>query len=156
MEIIDDSIDYISANNIRATSLGSAIGVLTFNVGSVANQIHNRHSLPVIPGTGTLLIGRDLQNDLGLLKDDGLIIRLDKEHRTILNSEREFDERISIPSKPILDQSISIASINDECGKSQPSNQSLIDFEKKVDDSGCKILLDDPTRRQALLTLLSE
>ncbi|KAL0239818.1 hypothetical protein GEMRC1_009926 [Eukaryota sp. GEM-RC1] len=87
MDLIDDSIDYLSANNIRATSLGSAIGTLTFNVGSLANNVHMKHSLPIIPGTGIFLIGRDLLNELGLLTDDGLVIQLDKEHRTILNAE---------------------------------------------------------------------
>ncbi|KAL0229518.1 hypothetical protein GEMRC1_014135 [Eukaryota sp. GEM-RC1] len=54
MTTTDSCIEYISANNIRATSLGSALGVLTFNVGSLANQIHIKHTLPVVPGTKIL------------------------------------------------------------------------------------------------------
>ncbi|KAL0229594.1 hypothetical protein GEMRC1_014211 [Eukaryota sp. GEM-RC1] len=160
MTTTDSCIEYISANNIRATSLGSAIGVLTFNVGSLANQIHVKHTLPVVPGTKILLIGRDLQEELGLLSDDGLVIRLDKEHRTILNAESEFDERMRSPS-------ISINRVQSKCSINQHSTHFPIDqygntqldinlFEETIDNSGCTIELDDPTRRTELLSLLSK
>ncbi|KAL0241755.1 hypothetical protein GEMRC1_006990 [Eukaryota sp. GEM-RC1] len=160
MTTTDSCIEYISANNIRATSLGSAIGVLTFNVGSLANQIHVKHTLPVVPGTKILLIGRDLQEELGLLSDDGLVIRLDKEHSTILNAESEFDERMRSPS-------ISINRVQSKCSIKPNSTHFTIDqygntqldinlFEETIDNSGCTIELDDSTRRTELLSLLSK
>ncbi|KAL0250940.1 hypothetical protein GEMRC1_000154 [Eukaryota sp. GEM-RC1] len=155
MDMIDDSIDYLSANNIRATSLGSAIGTLTFNVGSLANNVHMKHCLPIIPGTGIFLIGRDLLNELGLLTDDGLVIQLDKEHRTILNAESEFDARMITPPNSIGNQSILNVS-NDVNGDSQSNPNSGSDFERFIDDSGCIIRLDDTTRRETLLKTLSE
>ncbi|KAL0238043.1 hypothetical protein GEMRC1_012517 [Eukaryota sp. GEM-RC1] len=150
----------MSANNIRATSLGNAIGVLTFNVDSLANQIHVKHTLPVVPGTKILLIGRDMQEELGLLSDDGPVIRLDKEHRTILNAESEFDERMRSPS-------ILINRVQSKCSINQHSTHFPIDqygntqldinlFEETIDNSGCTIKLDDPTRRTELLSLLSK
>ncbi|KAL0231869.1 hypothetical protein GEMRC1_011273 [Eukaryota sp. GEM-RC1] len=155
MTTTDSCIEYISANNIRATSLGSALGILTFNVGSLANQIHIKHTLPVVPGTKILLIGRDLQEELGLLTDDGLVIRLDKEHRTILSAESVFDGRMKSACESINSVQSNSSTINlniDLYGNTQ-TDISL--FEEIIDNSGCTIELDDPNRRKELLSLLS-
>ncbi|KAL0243248.1 hypothetical protein GEMRC1_005809 [Eukaryota sp. GEM-RC1] len=136
MTTIDSCIDYISANNIRATSLGSVVGVLTFNVGSLANQIHVKHTLAVVPGTKILLIGRDLQEELGLLTDDGLVIRLDKEHRTILNAESAFDGRMKSPCESINNvqsNSSTINNINIDLYGNTQTDISL--FEETIDNS---------------------
>ncbi|KAL0205579.1 hypothetical protein P9112_000886 [Eukaryota sp. TZLM1-RC] len=98
-----DTIKFLPANNVSTKSLGSATGILSFNVGSIAQQVHYKHTLPIIPGSNKLLIGTDMLKALGLQTDDGLFIRLDKEHRTLLNAESEFDSRIAQHSIGNLD-----------------------------------------------------
>ncbi|KAL0221780.1 hypothetical protein RCL1_001634 [Eukaryota sp. TZLM3-RCL] len=94
MKILPDSIRYVSANNVTSSSLGTAQGVLSFRLGSIANLVRLNHRLPIIPGSDLLLIGIDILSQLGLLNEDGLSLRLDKEHSVILLSEAEFDDRI--------------------------------------------------------------
>ncbi|KAL0207931.1 hypothetical protein P9112_010518 [Eukaryota sp. TZLM1-RC] len=134
----DDTIEFLPANNVSSKSLGSATGVLSFNVGSIAHQVHYRHTLPIIPGSNKLLIGIDMLKTLGLQTDDGLFIRLDKEHRTLLNAESEFDSRIAQHSIGTLDNQ-----------SSSPS-----DFEEQLTRSGCEIKLDDDDNKLKLTSLL--
>ncbi|KAL0223998.1 hypothetical protein P9112_003388 [Eukaryota sp. TZLM1-RC] len=84
-------INFKSANNIMSKSLGSAEGTPSFRLGSVTQLVHVKHSLAIIPGNNMLLIGRDLLHHLGLLNDEGLFIKMDEEHRTLLLPEAEFD-----------------------------------------------------------------
>ncbi|KAL0225171.1 hypothetical protein RCL1_003083 [Eukaryota sp. TZLM3-RCL] len=137
MEILNDSIRYISANNVTTSSLGTAQGVLSFRLGSVANLVQISHRLPIIPGSSLLLIGIDILSELGLLDEEGLILRLDKEHSVILLSEAEFDYRILM-----ADESSSKADVTP--------------FASQLTDSGCTILLDDPKRTDSLVKLLHE
>ncbi|KAL0214173.1 hypothetical protein P9112_006357 [Eukaryota sp. TZLM1-RC] len=44
-----DTIQFLPANNVSTKSLGSATGILSFNVGSIAQQVHYKHTLPLIP-----------------------------------------------------------------------------------------------------------
>ncbi|KAL0219024.1 hypothetical protein P9112_004677 [Eukaryota sp. TZLM1-RC] len=75
---------------------------------------------------------------LGLQTDDGLSIRLDKEHRTLLNAESEFDSKIAQHSIGTLDNQ-----------SSSPS-----DFEEQLTRSGCEIKLDDGNSKLKLTSLL--
>ncbi|KAL0221738.1 hypothetical protein RCL1_001592 [Eukaryota sp. TZLM3-RCL] len=75
MQTYPDSIRYVSANNVTSSSLGSAQGVLSFQLGSIANQVRLNHRLPIIPGSETLLIGIDILSELGLLNEDGFSIK---------------------------------------------------------------------------------
>ncbi|KAL0224283.1 hypothetical protein P9112_003673 [Eukaryota sp. TZLM1-RC] len=90
----NDITQFIPASNVSTNSLGSAQGILTFNVGSIANQVSINHTLPIIPGSNRFLIGVDMLQQLGLLTSDRLVIVLDEERRTLLNAETEFDNRI--------------------------------------------------------------
>ncbi|KAL0212974.1 hypothetical protein RCL1_006600 [Eukaryota sp. TZLM3-RCL] len=133
MTLLQDSIEYLSANNVTTSSLGSAQGVLSFRLGNVANLVRVTHRLPIIPGVNKLLIGTDILTSLGLLKDDGLVLRLDKEHSVILRDEAEFDHHIRTTDE-----------------SSQPS----ADFLTSLTDSGCKINLDNVLRHDKLVALL--
>ncbi|KAL0205299.1 hypothetical protein P9112_000606 [Eukaryota sp. TZLM1-RC] len=134
----DDTIEFLPANNVSSKSLGSANGILSFNVGSIAHQVHYRHTLPIIPGSNKLLIGIDMLKTLGLQTDDGLFIRLDKKHRTLSNAESEFDSRIAQHSIGTLDNQ-----------SSSPS-----DFEEQLTRSGCELKLDDDNNKLRLTSLL--
>ncbi|KAL0206298.1 hypothetical protein P9112_001605 [Eukaryota sp. TZLM1-RC] len=88
------TVEYLSANGIRSTTLGYASGVVVLNVNSLATQVFLRIEFQIIPGTNIFLIGRDLLQTLGLRTEHGFNINLDREHRTILNAECDFDNRI--------------------------------------------------------------
>ncbi|KAL0207383.1 hypothetical protein P9112_012011 [Eukaryota sp. TZLM1-RC] len=88
-------INFKSANNLMSKSLGSAEGTLSFRLGGVTQQVHVKHSLAIIPDNNMLLIGRDLLHHPNLLNDEGLFIKMDEEHCTLLLPEAEFDHRIS-------------------------------------------------------------
>ncbi|KAL0210018.1 hypothetical protein P9112_010102 [Eukaryota sp. TZLM1-RC] len=81
-----DTIKFLPANNLSTKSLGSATGILSFNVGSITQQVHYYHTLPIIPGSTKLLIEMDMLEAFGLKPDDGLFIRLDKDHQILLNA----------------------------------------------------------------------
>ncbi|KAL0215930.1 hypothetical protein P9112_008114 [Eukaryota sp. TZLM1-RC] len=91
------TVEYLSANGIRSTTLECASGVLALNVGRLATQVILGIELQIIPGTNNFLIGKDLLQTLGLRTEHGFNINLDREHRTILNAECEFDNRICQP-----------------------------------------------------------
>ncbi|KAL0223319.1 hypothetical protein P9112_002709 [Eukaryota sp. TZLM1-RC] len=133
-----DTIKFLPANNVSTKSRGSATGILSFNVGSIAHQVHYKHTLPIIPGSNKLLIGKNMLKALGLQTDDGLFIRLDKEHRTLLNAESEFDSRIAQHSIGNLDN----------------QSPSPSDFEEQLARSGCEINLDDSNNKLKLTSLL--
>ncbi|KAL0221190.1 hypothetical protein RCL1_001044 [Eukaryota sp. TZLM3-RCL] len=137
MKILPDSIRYVSANNVTSSSLGTAQGVLSFRLGSVANLVRLNHRLPIIPGSDLLLIGIDILSQLGLLNEDGLSLRLDKEHSVILLSEAEFDNRILM-----ADESSPLAKVTP--------------FASQLTDSGCTITLDDPDKSDSLVALLHQ
>ncbi|KAL0247992.1 hypothetical protein GEMRC1_003231 [Eukaryota sp. GEM-RC1] len=96
------------------------------------------HSFPIVPGTQTMLIGIDLLNKLGLLTEDSLVIKLDKEHNIIMKDESEFDQLMSNP----------------------PSMKSIRDTDHSTSfnpvESGCTITLDNPLLNQQLSSLLEE
>ncbi|KAL0211214.1 hypothetical protein P9112_009512 [Eukaryota sp. TZLM1-RC] len=73
-----------------------------------------------------------------VMTDDGLFIRLDKEHRTLLNAESEFDSRIAQHSIGNLDN----------------QSPSPSDFEEQLARSGCEINLDDSNNKLKLTSLL--
>ncbi|KAL0223939.1 hypothetical protein P9112_003329 [Eukaryota sp. TZLM1-RC] len=75
---------------------------------------------------------------LGLQTDDGLFIKSDKEHRTLLNAESEFDSRIAQHSIRTLENQSSCPS----------------DFEEQLTRSGCEIKLDDDNNKLKLTSLL--
>ncbi|KAL0218211.1 hypothetical protein RCL1_009059 [Eukaryota sp. TZLM3-RCL] len=137
MKILPDSIRYVSANNVTSSSLGTAQGVLSFRLGSIANLVRLNHRLPIIPGSDLLLIGIDILSQLGLLNEDGLSLRLDKEHSVILLSEAEFDDRILMADE-----------------SSRPAK--VIPFASQLTDSGCTITLDDPDKSDSLVALLHQ
>ncbi|KAL0209474.1 hypothetical protein RCL1_008312 [Eukaryota sp. TZLM3-RCL] len=136
MQTYPDSIRYVSANNVTSSSLGSAQGVLSFQLGSIANQVRLNHRLPIIPGSETLLIGIDILSELGLLNEDGFSIKLDKEHSVILLSEAEFDNRITMAD--------------------ESSSAIVTQFSSILTDSGCTILLDDEPKTDSLVKLLHD
>ncbi|KAL0215595.1 hypothetical protein P9112_007779 [Eukaryota sp. TZLM1-RC] len=133
-----DTIKFLPADNVSTKSLGIATGILSFNVGSIAQQVHYKHTLPIIPGSNKLLIGTDMLKALGLQTDDGFFIRLDKEHRILLNAELEFDSRIAQHS---------IGTLNNH-------SPSPSDFEEQLARSGCEIKLDDSNNKLKLTSLL--
>ncbi|KAL0211958.1 hypothetical protein RCL1_005584 [Eukaryota sp. TZLM3-RCL] len=137
MKILPDSIRYVSANNVTSSSLGTAQGVLSFRLGSIANLVRLNHRLPIIPGSDLLLIGIDILSQLGLLNEDGLSLRLDKEHSVILLSEAEFDDRILMADE-----------------SSRPAK--VIPFASQLTDSGCTISLDDRNKSDSLVALLHQ
>ncbi|KAL0218168.1 hypothetical protein RCL1_009016 [Eukaryota sp. TZLM3-RCL] len=136
MQTYPDSIRYVSANNVTSSSLGSAQGVLSFQLGSIANQVRLNHRLPIIPGSETLLIGIDILSELGLLNEDSFSIKLDKEHSVILLSEAEFDNRITMAD--------------------ESSSATVTQFSSILTDSGCTILLDDEPKTDSLVKLLRD
>ncbi|KAL0206723.1 hypothetical protein P9112_002030 [Eukaryota sp. TZLM1-RC] len=83
------TVENLSVNGIRSTTLGCARGVFAQNVSSLANQVFIRIEFQIIPGTNNLLIGRDLLQTLALCMEYGFIIDLDREHCIILNAEYE-------------------------------------------------------------------
>ncbi|KAL0207805.1 hypothetical protein P9112_012433 [Eukaryota sp. TZLM1-RC] len=128
------TVEYLSAKGFRSTTLGCASGVLALNVSSLAIQVFLRIEFQIIPGTNNLLIGRDLLQILGLRTEYGFIINLDRDHRTILNAEYEFDNRICQPIRFI----------------EQLSNRS------NLDELGCRICLDDIRDEERLVVLLEK
>ncbi|KAL0215489.1 hypothetical protein P9112_007673 [Eukaryota sp. TZLM1-RC] len=128
-------INFKSANNIMSKSLGSAEGTLSFRLGSVTQLVHVKHSLAIIPGNNMLLIGRDLLHHLGLLNDEGLFIKMDEEHRTLLLPEAEFDHRISQVSDVV----------------NVPRR-----WLEHIQSSGCTINLDCDNDKKTLLLTLKE
>ncbi|KAL0212094.1 hypothetical protein RCL1_005720 [Eukaryota sp. TZLM3-RCL] len=137
MEFVTDSVEYLSANNVTTSSLGSARGVLTFRLGNIANLVRVSHSLPVIPGSNILLIGTDILTFLGLLNEDGVFIKLNREHSVILQDEAKFDHLIPITTA-------------DELSPDQIS----ADFLSKLTESDCEITLDDPNKQTRLIKVL--
>ncbi|KAL0225852.1 hypothetical protein P9112_013176 [Eukaryota sp. TZLM1-RC] len=119
----NDITQFIPASNVSTNSLGSAQGILTFNVGSIANQVSINHTLPIIPGSNKFLIGLDMLQQLGLLTSDRLVIVLDEERRTLLNAETEFDNRIK----------------THQIGHVESIPSSEEDFTQQLDGSGCEI-----------------
>ncbi|KAL0210389.1 hypothetical protein RCL1_004825 [Eukaryota sp. TZLM3-RCL] len=134
MQTYPDSIRYVSANNVTSSSLGSAQGVLSFQICSIANQVRLNHRLPITPGSETLLIGIDILSELGLLNEDGFSIGLNKEHSVILLSEAEFDDRIAMAD--------------------ESSSATVTQFSSILTDSGCTILLDNELKTDSLIKLL--
>ncbi|KAL0219605.1 hypothetical protein P9112_005258 [Eukaryota sp. TZLM1-RC] len=141
------TVEYLSANGIPSTTLGSANGVLALNVGSLATQMYLRIEFQIIPGTSNFLIGRDLLQTLGLRTVHGINISLDREHHTILNAECEFDDRICQPvncidlieNKTILGNSIGHST-----------------FKHYLDELSCRICMDDIRDEERLVLLLEE
>ncbi|KAL0238345.1 hypothetical protein GEMRC1_012818 [Eukaryota sp. GEM-RC1] len=128
---------FTSANNVESRSLGSAQGILTYDTSSIADLTHVDKTLPIEPGSNKLLLGIDLMKQLGLLTEDGLVIRIDKAILATVNDESEFDSRIIQPPR-------------------SHSIDNIVDFNKHVFDSGSTIKLDDDTRAESLLNLLQE
>ncbi|KAL0228257.1 hypothetical protein RCL1_004400 [Eukaryota sp. TZLM3-RCL] len=137
MEFVTDSVEYLSANNVTTSSLGSARGVLTFRLGNIANLVRVSHSLPVTPGSNILLVGTDILTSLGLLNEDGVFIKLNREHSVILQDEAKFDHLIPITTA-------------DELSPDQIS----ADFLTKLAESDCEITLDDPIKQTRLIKVL--
>ncbi|KAL0212620.1 hypothetical protein RCL1_006246 [Eukaryota sp. TZLM3-RCL] len=134
MTISKQSSPYISANNVTTSSLGTAQGVLSFRLGSIANLVRVNHSLPIIH---MLLIGIDQMTSLQLLKDNELVIRLDKEHYVILQDEAKFDHMI--PCNPI---------------DGSTTDDTSADFSSFLAETGCTIQLDNAVYHQRLVSLL--
>ncbi|KAL0222670.1 hypothetical protein P9112_002060 [Eukaryota sp. TZLM1-RC] len=44
-----ETIHFLPANNVSTKSLGNATSILSFNVGSIAQQVLYKHTLPIIP-----------------------------------------------------------------------------------------------------------
>ncbi|KAL0208734.1 hypothetical protein P9112_011321 [Eukaryota sp. TZLM1-RC] len=130
------TVEYPSANGIPSTNLGSANGVLALNVGSLALKC-----------TNNFLIGRDLLHTLGLRTEHGINISLDREHRTILNGECEFDDRICQPINGI-DLMENKTILGNSIGHST--------FKHYSDELGCRICLDDIRDKEFLVLLLEE
>ncbi|KAL0211545.1 hypothetical protein RCL1_005171 [Eukaryota sp. TZLM3-RCL] len=137
MKILPDSNRYVSANNVTSSSLGTAQGVLSFRLGSIANLVQLNHRLPIIPGSDLLLIGIDILSQPGLLNEEGLSLRLDKEHSVILLSEAEFDDRILMADE-----------------SSRPAK--VTPFASQLTDSGCTMSLDDRSKSDSLVALLHQ
>ncbi|KAL0225553.1 hypothetical protein RCL1_003465 [Eukaryota sp. TZLM3-RCL] len=137
MGFVTDSIEYLSANNVTTSSLGSTQGVLTFRLGNIANLVRVSHSLPVIPGSNILLIGTDILTSLGLLNENGVFIKLNREHSVILQDEAKFDHLIPITTADEL-----------------TPDQISADFSTKLAESDCEITLDDPTKQTRLIKVL--
>ncbi|KAL0205324.1 hypothetical protein P9112_000631 [Eukaryota sp. TZLM1-RC] len=141
------TVEYLSANGNPSTTLGSANGVLALNVGSLATHVYLRIEFQIIPGTNNFLIGRDLLQTLGLRMEHGINISLDREHRTILNAECEFDNRTCQPVNCIdLIQNKTI--LGNSIGHST--------FKHFLDELGCRICLDDIRDEERLVLLLEE
>ncbi|KAL0208229.1 hypothetical protein P9112_010816 [Eukaryota sp. TZLM1-RC] len=141
------TVEYLSANGIRSTTLGCASGVLALNVGSLATQVFLRIEFQIIPGTNNFLIGRDLLQTLGLRTEHGFNINLDREHRTILNAECEFDNRICQPIR-FIEQLSNKSDLGNDFGHST--------FRHELDELGCRICLDDIRDEERLVVLLEK
>ncbi|KAL0220064.1 hypothetical protein P9112_005717 [Eukaryota sp. TZLM1-RC] len=141
------TVEYLSANSIRSTTLGCASGVLALNVGSLAIQVFLRIELQIIPGTNNLLIGRDLLQTLGLRTEHGFNLYLDHEHRTILNAECEFDNRICQPIR-FIEQLSNKSDLGNEFGHST--------FRHDLDELGCRMCLDDIRDEERQVVLLEK
>ncbi|KAL0218463.1 hypothetical protein P9112_004116 [Eukaryota sp. TZLM1-RC] len=141
------TVEYLSANGIRSTTLGCASGVLALNVGSLATQVFLRIEFQIIPGTNNFLIGRDLLQTLGLRTEHGFNINLDREHRTILKAECEFDNRICQPIK-FIEQLSNRSDLGNDFGHST--------FRHELDELGCRICLDDIRDNERLVVLLEK
>ncbi|KAL0236163.1 hypothetical protein GEMRC1_002745 [Eukaryota sp. GEM-RC1] len=137
MTPVNENVRFTSANNVESRSLGSAQGILTVDTSSIAYLTHVDKTLPIIPGSNKLLLGIDLMKQLGLLIEDGLVIRIDKAILATVNDASEFDSRIIQPPR-------------------SHSIDNIVDFNKHVFDSGCTIKLDDDNRAKSLLSLLQE
>ncbi|KAL0235681.1 hypothetical protein GEMRC1_002263 [Eukaryota sp. GEM-RC1] len=137
MNTSQETIPYITANGTRTSSLGTAKGVLAFQLNSAANLVYIDHSFPIVTGNKTMLIGIDLLNKLGLLTEVSLVIRLEKEHNTILKDESEFDHLISTHS-PVRSRH------TDHSTSFNPV------------ESGCTIELDNQLLEEELTSLLEE
>ncbi|KAL0222808.1 hypothetical protein P9112_002198 [Eukaryota sp. TZLM1-RC] len=140
------TVEYLSANGIRSTTLGCASGVLALNVGSLATQVFLRIGLQIIPGTNNILIGRDLLQTLGLRTEQCFNINLDLEHRTILN-ECEFDNRICQPIR-FIEQLSNKSDLGNDFGHST--------FRHDLDELGCRICLDNIRDEERLVVLLEK
>ncbi|KAL0215311.1 hypothetical protein P9112_007495 [Eukaryota sp. TZLM1-RC] len=122
-------------------------GILALNVGSLATQMFLRIEFQIIPGTNNFLFGRDLYQTLGLRTEHGFNINLDREHRTILNAECEFDNRICQPIR-FIEQLSNKSDLGNDVGHST--------FSHELDELGCRICLDDIRDEECLVVLLEK
>ncbi|KAL0219593.1 hypothetical protein P9112_005246 [Eukaryota sp. TZLM1-RC] len=141
------TVEYLSVNGIPCTTLGSANGVLALNVGSLSTQVYLNIEFQIIPGINNFLIGRDILPTLGLRTEHNIIISLDREHRTILNAECEFDDRICQPVN-CIDLIENKTMLGNSIGHST--------FKHYLDELGCRICLDDIRDEERLVLLLEE
>ncbi|KAL0222848.1 hypothetical protein P9112_002238 [Eukaryota sp. TZLM1-RC] len=133
---------------VKKSCPGCASGVLAVNVSSLITQVFfwNR-ILNHTCYTNNLLIERDLLQTLGLRTEHGFNINLDREHRTILNAECEFDNRICQP----------IRFIEELSNKSDLANDfGHFTFRHNLDKLGCRICLDDIRDEERPVVLLEK
>ncbi|KAL0219549.1 hypothetical protein P9112_005202 [Eukaryota sp. TZLM1-RC] len=92
----NDVTQFIPASNVSTNSLGSAQGILTFNIGSIANQVSINHTLLIIPSSNKFLIGVDMLQQPELLTSDSFGTLLDEERRTLLNPGAFFIRELQL------------------------------------------------------------
>ncbi|KAL0218822.1 hypothetical protein P9112_004475 [Eukaryota sp. TZLM1-RC] len=132
------------AENKCFSVVGCANGVLALIVDSLDTQVFLRIEFQIIPGTNNFLIGRDLLQTLGLRTKHGFNINLDREHRTVLNAECEFDNKICQPIR-FIEQLSNKSNLGNDFGHST--------FRHDLDELGCRICLDDIRDEERLVVL---
>ncbi|KAL0248271.1 hypothetical protein GEMRC1_003507 [Eukaryota sp. GEM-RC1] len=96
--ISPSNLSFTMADGIKVPSQGNAACMLTFCFDRlIAPQVHLKTTIPVIPGKKQFLIGCDILKKLGLLYSNSLLIRLDKEHKKILEDVSCLDHLITQP-----------------------------------------------------------
>ncbi|KAL0238648.1 hypothetical protein GEMRC1_013121 [Eukaryota sp. GEM-RC1] len=98
LPILPSKINFRLATGSSVKSPGCCTTVITFNFEStISKVVHVKCTLHIIPGKNQFLLGCDLMKNLGLLKNNGLMINLNKEHCALINAEACLDGLILRP-----------------------------------------------------------
>ncbi|KAL0239478.1 hypothetical protein GEMRC1_009586 [Eukaryota sp. GEM-RC1] len=98
LPILPSKINFRLANGSSVKSPGCCTTIITFNFEStISKVVHVKCTLHIIPGKNQFLLGCDLMKNLGLLKNNGLMINLNKEHSAFINAEACLDGLILRP-----------------------------------------------------------
>ncbi|KAL0236278.1 hypothetical protein GEMRC1_002860 [Eukaryota sp. GEM-RC1] len=97
-KVIPSPLSFTLADGKSAKCSGNALCTLTFCFDRlISPAVHLKSAIPIIPGKCQVLIGVDILKKLGLLKKNGLMIKLNHEHKRILDVESCLDSLVPQP-----------------------------------------------------------
>ncbi|KAL0239779.1 hypothetical protein GEMRC1_009887 [Eukaryota sp. GEM-RC1] len=120
------------ANGTNIQSPGTANCILSFEFDRILSPlVHLKCQIPIIPGVNQFLIGCDLLSSLGLLKENSLMINLNKEHSKITGAEATLDHlMVDTPRKGLVASTSTTLDVS----------ESRIELPKETEEKLLKIL----------------